>query len=230
MNQEETYLYDILFVEDEKAIKDNYVRYLKKYFSNVYEAENGEEAYKIYKEKKPHILIVDINIPKLNGIDLLKRIREHDHTTKAIMLTAHSDTSYLLAAAELKLTKYLVKPISRDELKNALTLVLQELSNFDVLSKKFLNLSEGFYWNYDLTELFDSNGSVLLTNKERKILDVLFSGLNKTFLYDDIIIEVWYSYDDDKLDAHKTIIKNLRKKLPKDTITNVYGIGYKITA
>lgn len=230
MNEQEKHLYDILFVEDEIASRDNYVRYLKRYFSNVYEAQNGEEAYKIYKEKKPHILIVDINIPKLNGIDLLKKIREHDHTTKAIMLTAHSDTSYLLAAAELKLTKYLVKPISREELKNALNLVLLELSNFNVLSKRLLDLNEGFYWDYDLTELFDTNGSVLLTNKERKILDILFTGLNKTLTYDDIIGEVWYSYEDDKLDALKTIIKNLRKKLPKDTISNVYGIGYKITA
>lgn len=228
MIQIEKNAYDILFVEDEKAIRDNYVRYLKRYFLNVYEAQNGEEAYKIYKEKKPHILIVDINIPILNGIELLKRIRQNDHTTKAVILSAHSETNHLLEAAELKLTKYLIKPISREELKNALSLVLKELLRFDVQPKKIFKIREDFYWDFESKELFSSNSAVMLTNKERKILSLLFSNINKTFTYDDIIIKVWYTYEEDKLDALKTIIKNLRKKLPKDTIKNVYGVGYKL--
>jgi DNA-binding response OmpR family regulator len=229
MNEETKNLYDVLFIEDEKAIKENYVRYLKRYFSNVYEAENGEEAYKIYKEKKPHILIIDINIPKLNGIELLKKIREEDHTTKAIMLTAHSDTSYLLEASSLKLTKYLVKPISREELKNALKLVLSELSKFSTSSKKKLELGDGYYWDYTLEELFLADKPIVLTNKEKKTVTLLFSNLNKTFTYDEIIIEIWYDDEENKLDALKTIIKNLRKKLPKEIITNIYGLGYKVS-
>lgn len=221
-------LYNILFVEDEKATRDNYVRYLKRYFLDVYEADNGEDAYKIYKEKKPHILIVDINIPKLNGIELLKKIRKDDHTTKAIILSAHSQTNYLLEAAELKLTKYLVKPISREELKSALNLVLKELCNFNVSAKKVLYLKENFYWDFDSKELFSSATSILLTNKEKKILSILISNLNRTFTYDEIIVKVWYSYEEDKIDALKTIIKNLRKKLPRDTIKNIYGIGYRL--
>ena len=228
MNTEEKYLYDILYIEDEQAIRENYTRYLKKYFQNVYEAEDGAEAYKIYQEKKPHILIIDINIPKLNGIDLLKKIRENDHTTKAIILTAHSETTYLLSASELKLTKYLIKPISREELKSSLKLVIQELSKFKTIPKQKIDIGEEFYWDYDLEELILKTAPVLLTNKEKKLLSFLFSNLNKTLDYEKIILEVWYDYDDDKIDALKTIIKNLRKKLPKDTIKNIYGSGYKI--
>jgi len=66
-------LYDLLFVEDEKPIRDNYVTYLKRYFKNVYEAEDGEHAYTVYKEKKPQLMIVDINIPKMNGLELVKK-------------------------------------------------------------------------------------------------------------------------------------------------------------
>lgn len=220
--------YDILFVEDEKAIRTNYVKYLQRYFKNVYEAEDGERAYEIYKAKKPHIMIIDINLPKLNGIDLLKKIREQDHSTKVLMLTSHTDTGYLLDAASLQLTKYLVKPISREDLKNALNLVEEELSKFTITEKKRLTLKDNFSWDYDSNELYDDNYLVLLTNKERKILTILFSDINKTFTYDDIIIDVWYDLDEDKVAALKTIIKNIRKKVPENTIKNVFGEGYKI--
>lgn len=67
------YPYKILFVEDEKVTRENYVMYLKMHFQEVYEAEDGEKAYELYKEKHPDIMIIDINIPKLNGLELLKK-------------------------------------------------------------------------------------------------------------------------------------------------------------
>jgi DNA-binding response OmpR family regulator len=223
---DESYPYDILFIEDEKAIRDNYVEFLKRYFVNVYEAQDGEEAYKIYRDKRPDILIVDINIPKLNGIELLKKIRENDHKTKAIMLTAHSDTSYLLDAVGLKLTKYLIKPVTRAQLKDALNLVFEELKHYDILPKKILSLKEGFVWNYETKELFNKD-EIVLTEKEKKLLCLLLSNIKVIHTYQEITEELWNS-SDDKITHLKTIVKNLRKKLPKDTIKNIFGIGYKI--
>ncbi len=220
--------FDILFVEDEEAIRKNYVQYLKRYFANVYEAEDGQKAYQIYKEKKPHILIVDLNIPKQNGLELLAKIRESDHSVKAIMLTAHTEQKYLLEATSLKLTKYLVKPVNRTSLKNALDLAISELSNFDVVSKEVLILKESYFWDFTTQELLQEDEPILLTNKERKTLSLLFENTNKTLTYEDIIMEVWYENEYEKIDALKTIIKNLRKKLPTDTIQNVFGVGYKV--
>ena len=220
--------FDILFVEDEEPIRKNYVQYLKRYFANVYEAEDGIKAYEVYKEKKPHILIVDLNIPKQNGLELLAKIRKSDHSVKAIMLTAHTEQKYLLEATSLKLTKYLVKPVNRTTLKNALDLAISELSHFDVMPRDLLLLKESYSWDFTMQELFCKNEPVLLTNKERKTLALLFSNINKTLTYDDIIMEVWYENEYDKVDALKTIIKNLRKKLPQDTIQNVFGVGYKV--
>ena len=223
-------VYSILYIEDEKNIRANYVNYLDRHFGKVYEAADGEEGFEKYRQNKPDIMIVDINLPKLNGLDLVRKIRKEDHKTKVIMLTAHSETKYLLEATELKLTKYLIKPVSRSELKDALNLVLDELSNFETTSKKTVVLNDGFYWDLQREELINNNIIAVLTNKERSILALLFSSINTTFTYDDIIISVWYedNYNSDKLDALKTIIKNLRKKLPKDTIKNVFGWGYKI--
>ena len=221
--------YTILYVEDEKAIRDNYLRYLNRHFTSVYEAEDGEQAYKIYQDVKPQIMIIDINIPKLNGLELLKKIRQNDHTTKAIMLTAHADVKYLLSAIELKLTKYLVKPVSRDDLKNALYLAEQELEDFDIISTKTIALRDKLTWSYELQELKKDNVTVSLTNKEKILLSTLLDNPNKVLTYESIIEHIWIDAYEDKLNPLKTIIKNIRKKLPKDMIQNVFGIGFKIT-
>ncbi|MEA3352548.1 MAG: response regulator transcription factor [Campylobacterota bacterium] len=220
--------YSILFIEDEIGIRKNYVKFLKRYFTNVYEATNGEEAYAVYKEKKPDILIIDINIPKLNGIELLTKIRQNDHTTKALMLTAHSEKNYLLEAVELKLTKYLIKPISRASLKDAINLVIEELNKFKTISSKLIDIKNDYVWNNDTKELYQDDILQQLTAKETKVLDLFLNNLSRSLSYDDIIVNIWDDFENNKIDSVKTLIKNLRRKLPEGTIQNVYGIGYKI--
>ena len=227
MNQEIN-PYSVLFIEDEKAIRDNYVSYLKKHFRNVYEAEDGESAYKIYKEKTPELLIVDINIPKLNGLDLLKKIRETDRETKAIMLTAHADVKYLLQATELNLTKYLVKPITRLELKEALSFAVEDMHNFTVRANTRVILKDNYFWNNESRELHNGDNLVTLTKTELEVFAFLFSNANRVSTYEECIWKVWGEYSDHKTDAFKTLIKNLRKKLPPSTIENVFGVGYKL--
>lgn len=223
--------YSILFVEDEKDIRENYVNYLKMFYKKVYEAEDGEDGYETYKNYKPDILIIDINLPKVNGLDMLKMVRKHDYNVKAIMLTAHSNVDYLLKATELKLTKYLVKPISRDELEGALSFAIDEIVNFDIKAKRVVGIKNSCVWYYDLKELRCSDIEVPLTKREVNILTLLFDNLDKTVSYDEIMYGIWDNFEDDISTiktAIKTLIKNLRKKLPDNTILNVYGIGYKI--
>lgn len=222
------YGYSILFVEDELVVRKNYVMYLEMMFESVYEATDGEEAYKIYKEKKPDILIVDINIPKLNGLELLQRIREHDHMTKAIVLTAHKDKDFLLQATSLKLTDYLVKPISRKALQHSLDKVMDELKNFTITATKNKILADGYIWNYNNQELSCNGKTIPLTNKEKMVLILFMNNLNSVLSKDDIIYNIWDEYLDTHEAALKTILKKLRKKLPKEMIKNIHGIGYKI--
>ncbi|MDZ7818214.1 MAG: response regulator transcription factor [Aliarcobacter sp.] len=220
--------YSILFIEDEDNIRKNYVEYLKKYYRNVFEAKDGVKAYEIYKLEKPDILIVDINIPKLNGIDLLQKIRVNDHYTKAIMLTAHSDSTHLLKATELKLTKYLIKPISRLELKEALNLAHNELYNYKIIVTNNIQINEKYKWDSDSLELLDNSIVVELTPQERKFLELFFNNINKLLTYEVIIDFIWINTYDNKVDALKTLVKKLRKKIPEVRIKNIYGIGYKL--
>jgi len=227
MSEKESF-YDLLYVEDESEVRRNYVEYLERFFKNIYEAGDASQAMKLYKTKKPSILIIDINLPGQSGIDFLREIRKTDHTTKAIMLTANSDVEILLSATELKLTKYLVKPVSRSDLRGAIALAQEEMEHYSTLSNKIIKIKESFYWDSENRKLMKHNEEQFLTKKEIELLTLLFSNIKKTFSVDDIIFELWSYSDEPKNDALKTLIKTLRKKLPKGSIKNIFGVGYKV--
>jgi len=226
--QKTKYPYKILFVEDEKIIRENYVEYLNIYYDEVYEAENGEIAYHLYKEIKPDIMIIDIHIPKLNGIELLKKIRENDQNTKAIMLTALTDVTTLQDAASLKLTEYLIKPVSSTTLRSTLNKVILELSQFKVIPIKIISLKDNCHWNA-LNQELNHNGKIIyLTNKEQKIFKLFMDNINSILSIDTILYSIWDDNIETNLNTFKTLLKTLRKKLPKGMIVNVHGRGYKI--
>ena len=106
----------LLYAEDEEGIRKNIADSLRYYLKEVYEASNGEEGYLVYKEKTPSIILSDIHMPILNGIDFIKKVRQEDRITPVVMITAHTDKEYLLEAVELHMEKYLVKPIELEVL------------------------------------------------------------------------------------------------------------------
>jgi len=225
---EEKSKYSILYVEDDTAVRENYVAYLKRFYEDVYEAQNAEDAYKIYQAHKPNILVIDINLPGKSGIEFLRDIRKYDHATKAIMLTAMSDIDTLVFASELKLTKYLIKPISRGELKDVLEMAVDEIINYTTYANRVVHLQENSYWDQDKEKLIVGGNEIFLTRKERELLSLLFQNINIVVKSEDIIYELWYDYDSSKASSLKTLVKTLRKKLPENFIKNVFGIGYKI--
>ncbi len=224
----EKYKYSILYVEDDAVVRANYISYMSRFFDNVYEAESAEKAQQIYKDKKPDILVVDIKLPQKSGIDFLNEVREFDHSTRTIMLTGLSDVETLMSASELKLTRYLVKPISRDELKRALDMAVDEIIHYTTYSNRIIQIKGSCYWDQDKEKLIYQDKEVFLTRKERDLLVLLFSNINRVCKSEDIIYELWYDYDMSKISSLKTLVKTLRKKLPNDTIKNVFGTGYTI--
>ena len=220
--------YSILYIEDEKDIRENYAVYLQQYFDTVYTAVDGLDGYGKYKKYKPDILLIDINLPKLNGIELLEKIREKDHTTKAIMLTGNSEVDFLLRATSLKLTKYLIKPVTSVKFKETIDLVVKELSSFETKSKNILLLRDDFLWNYESKELFNNTEKVSLTPNETLMLELFFLNLNANVTYDELALYLYGDDSDKKINHIKTSLKNLRKKLPSELIENIYSVGYKI--
>jgi YesN/AraC family two-component response regulator len=156
----------ILIVEDEVLIRKKLVEYVKLEYQTIYEADSEDGALKVYKDKKPDLLILDINLREGSGLSLLRKIREYDHSTKAIVLSAFDDREYLMEAIDLKLTKYLVKPVKRKEFKEALIAVEKELKIFKVESQNILEFQDGYIWDYKKEQLLQNDHIVTLGSKE----------------------------------------------------------------
>ncbi len=219
----------ILYAEDEIETRKNYGNYLKRNFKEVYIAQNGEEALEYYEEFKPNIMLLDINMPFINGLELTKKIRQNDKKTRIIILTAHLEQDKLLFAAELNLTKYLPKPISRIKLKEALNEAVIQYKELNDESSNFF-LKDGYVFNRDSKKLIFNDEEIKLTKHETLFLELLTSKKDRVFSSDEIYDYLWNQFEDCETSATKLkdLIKRLRKKIPKDSIENIYGAGYKL--
>ncbi len=219
----------ILYAEDEEQTRLNYTNYLNRIFKEVYSVSNGEDALKLYEKNKPDILLLDINMPKINGLEVAKKIRIKDKKTRIIILTAHVEQDKLLFAAELNLTKYLPKPISRKNLKNALNEAFIQLEELNQNSD-LIYFDDNYVWNKKSKKLKNSGEDVKLTKYEILLLELLSSKQNKIFSLDEISLHLWIDLEDLEFNTTKLkdIIKRIRKKLPKNAIENIYGAGYKL--
>jgi len=214
----------ILYVEDDDLIRENALEYLNRYFDEVYEARDGLEALDIKEKVKPHIIITDIQMPKLNGIDLAKKIREEDTQTQIIIATAYTNTEYLITAVELQLVKYMVKPILDSKLLQVLESCISSIKDDKSNIKKIA--SNTTFDTFNKTLFVDSQIKKL-TKNELLFLELLCINSQRAVSYDQMQNHIWYdSYMTD--DAVRSLVRALRRKLPKNSIENISGIGYKI--
>ena len=212
---------DLLFIEDEVQVLENYRPFLQSYFKNVYEATNIKDAYKIYNERKPDVIISDIHLENGNGLDFIKRIRQNDLSTKVIIISAYKREQYLFDAIELNLTKYLVKPIKGKELKSLIKNVVN-----DSIKSNIVELKNGYVWCLNDKRLYHDGEEVALTKNEIIFLKTFCKKKKGYFLYDDIYYTLYDDLEDYNPNKVRMIIKRLRQKTYKDFIVNIYGLGY----
>ena len=213
----------LLYAEDEEGIRKNIADSLSYYVKEVIEATNGQEAYELYLQKKPDIILSDIHMPILNGLEFVKKVRAKDKKIPIIMITAHTDKEYLLQAVELKMEKYIVKPIDLEALFEVFKKSLQTIEFNNII---VLGIDENYIYNYDKKELKYKDEIVLLNKKELNFFELLIQNQNRMVTYEELQNRVWI--DDVMTDsALRSLVRNLRKKLPTDIIFNLSGIGYR---
>ncbi len=214
--------YTVLYVEDEEGIRKNIAEILEHLFKEVYTAKNANEGLLKYERNKPDLIITDIRMPGLSGIDMIKKIREKDHKTRIIITSAHTDLEYMLEVAELHLVKYIIKPITNDKLMIALKNFTKSYEQKDIY-----NISENCFFDYSKAVVKNDDEEYSLTKKENKFLKLLITK-NRIITYQEMENQIW---DEDSVmtaNAMRLFIKNLRKKLPEKSLKNIQGTGYRI--
>lgn len=214
----------VLYVEDDDVARENGIEYLENYFDRVYAASDAYQGLKLYREFNPDIIITDIQMPKLNGLEFIKQIRKENKETQIIVITAYSDTAYLLQAIELQLIKYLIKPVQESAFKEALQLCIDSIHNKD---SNIIELSQNAFFDRYNQTLVCEGEMVALRTKEIQLLMLLLKYKNRYVTYSEIENHIWRE-SAMSADALKTLVKNLKAKLPPNLISNLSGTGYKI--
>jgi len=118
----------VLFVEDDTAARTSIKMLLDLFFDRVFLAENGKEGLKLFEQNKPDIVITDITMPIMGGIEMSKKIRLRQPSQKIIISSAHQDIEFLLGSLEIGVDGYLIKPIQKKQFIATIKRVLERIS------------------------------------------------------------------------------------------------------
>ena len=142
----------VLYVEDDAMAREEIADFLEFEVGEVITAENGEEGLEKFKKYNPDLVVTDINMPKMNGLDMAKKIKEINPNIPIIVTSAYSDGNYIIKAIEIGINKYLLKPVDVDELLIMISNSAKELVFEDTLEKQ----------NEYIKFLIDANPSFML--------------------------------------------------------------------
>jgi len=212
---------DVLYAEDELGLREQLGEMLGMLFKSVYLAKDGNEALELHDKFSPNLIIADVQMPGLNGMDLVKTLRKRGDTTPIIILSAHTNTQDMLEAIELSLVRYIVKPITETKLVEALERFVSLNQN-----PQMQLLREGWYINWTNHSIQGPHNSYKLTKREGALMQLLLAKKG-ICTYAQIEQNVWEG-EEMSLNALRLLVKNLRKKLPDGLPKNIQGIGYSL--
>jgi DNA-binding response OmpR family regulator len=209
----------VLYVDDDKEACETLQHILAYYFKDVFIAYNGQEALNMYYQNTCHLLIVDYDMPIMDGYEFLSKVRENDDEIPALMLSSYDDKIKLKNAITLNLLEYIVKPYELDKLQNVLKKYAQHVRKKGLL--KYQITSHCFY---DTTKkiILEKEKEHKLTAFEVKLFELLLKNRQKVISYDELL-DILNSANQKSLIS---MIHKLKKKLPNGIIENIKDIGY----
>lgn len=172
---------NILFLEDDLIIRNNYSNYLEKYFINVFEASNAIDALKIFKSEKIDFILADVEMEGINGIEFIKEIRKKNENVLVVIMSAYDNKEYLMEAIRLNLFDYLIKPVSRNSFQNTILKALEKLKNKDRVF-----LKNDFIWDKKDKKLYLEDKEITLTKNELALFDEFCCEKEKIFTFEEI--------------------------------------------
>lgn len=210
---------EILLVEDNETLSKGLVYSLEQSGFSVVHKLNKKDTVDFLNNKKPNLVILDIELPDGNGFDIYeKTIKEKKIPT--IFLTVKDEEDDIVKGLELGAEDYITKPFSTRELIARVNKILNKNNIIKVKNVEF---------DLDKMVVLKDGKEVVLTSLELKILSLLFLNLNKVVSRNDIIDKIWEWTGNDVNDNTVTVyLKRIREKLGENIIITIEGIGYRI--
>ena len=229
---------NVLFVEDHEELRETTTEILSSFFNVVKSVENGQEAIdeyaKRFKEDDAYdIVLSDIQMPKIDGVELTKEIYDINPDQTVIIMSAYDESRYLLPLVNLGIEQFIKKPIDYQELLKVLLNASKKISGSkddasdDEETK--IRLSETFVFDKENSALLENDKNAYLTKYEIMFLQQLTQKVGKIYSNEDIVEN--YTSKNESINAQniRKLVSKLRKKLPENSLQSIYGIGYRVT-
>jgi len=221
----------VLYVEDCEEVRESTLLLLENFFDNIVVGVDGAEGLELYKNQFFNenryfdIVINDIQMPNLNGIEMVKAIYEINKEQKIIIVSAYSDKEYLIPLLNMGIEGFMQKPLSCEHVTDVIKNICLTFKQSSIV-----NLSDNYTYNCLSKVLLKDDEIVILNNNEVKLLDLFLNNIYQSFTLTDIFNHVFYDepYKEFSSDSIRALIKRFRKKLPIDLILNNRTLGYKI--
>ena len=221
-------MFNILVVEDDKNLRKLITTYLQRNKYNTYEATNGEEALNVLDQSYIDLIVSDIMMPKMDGYELIKSLREAKYDVPILIITAKSEIEDKKEGFLLGADDYMVKPIDIEEMLLRIQVLLRRSKS---ASEKKIQIGD-LLLNYNQLSVIKKDKVYNLAQKEFYLLYKLLSTPNTIFTRQELIEEVWGLESDSDYRTVDVHIKRIREKM-KDVdefeIVTIRGIGYKIS-
>lgn len=214
----------VLLVEDEGGMANLLKSAIGDSFSKFYIANNGKEGLEKFYALTPDIIITDIMMPYLSGLEMAKEIRLSDKNIPIIILSAYSETDKFLKAIDVGVVKYFIKPYDPDEILDYINFIL------DKLPQKIIAFEDNLSFNKTTNTLYKNARYLALTKKENQFIQLLIQeSQNGKFIVSDKQIKEKLWQEEVSDERMRTFIKRLRAKTSKNFIVNVKGQGYQLS-
>lgn len=211
----------VMLVEDDESISRLLKEAISDSFNTFLIAKDGLDGIAQFKKLKPDIVITDIMMPRMSGLEMAQELRKIDPDIHIIVLSAFSEKEKLLSAIDIGINKYFLKPFDIDEFLDYIQNITPKLSN------RLIKLDDGFIFNKSANSLYKNERFVPLTKNEIRFLTIL---LDKNGVIDDSLIKESLWRDQNISDERvRTFIRRLRAKTSKKLIKNVKGVGYQLS-
>ena len=217
----------LLLLEDDIALNETIIDYFETLGFNITPVYSGNSALDAIYENSFDLLLLDVNVPDINGFEILKSIREHNTTTPAIFITSLNSMVDLENGYKSGCDDYIRKPFSLKELKLRVETILKREFFHNNSSK--IQIGKNIYYDSHSDLLSVNNDEIQLNNKDAKLLKLFLQNKNKLITHETIYSTLW-EYDEEISESSlRTYIKNLRKYLGKEKIVSIKKLGYRFT-